>query len=786
MSLKTMAADRSIWVLIAAWLSLIGFSFFWQKTQHENAAIEFAYIEARSQFNKDLLFRRWASGHGGVYAPPTEKSPPNPYLAHIPGRDVTTQDGRKLTLINPAYMTRQVHELAAEQSGMRAHITSLKPIRPENAPDEWERKALGTFEKGQAEMVSREMMDGEPVYRFMRALLVEQSCLKCHAEQGYKVGDVRGGISATVSLTPYLEVVDKDFRSMLAEHLAIALVGLFGIWWFFNRLTRAQRVLKQSEQRFHSVFEAVDDAIFIHDAQTGKIEDVNQRMCEMYGFSREQACTKKIGDISENAGRYSEEQAFSRVVLAKTQGPQTFEWHARRASGELFWVEVGLRAARIGDQEKVLAVVRDISERKAVEAELEKYRETLESQVASRTAELNLAKDAAESANFAKSQFLANMSHEIRTPMNAILGMAHLLGRDGLGAKQRDRLDKISVAGNHLLEVINSILDLSKIEAGRIVLDEAPLDVAEIVQTVQSMILEPARAKGLRLLVECDAFPPHLIGDATRLQQAFLNYASNAVKFTEAGDVVLRARIEKESAHSLVVRFEVQDTGIGIASETIPRLFSPFEQADGSTTRKYGGTGLGLAITRRLAEVMGGCVGVRSVVGEGSTFWLTALLQKGLLCESPAPASSLDLEKAIRARHAGARILIVDDEPFSLEVARSIVELAGLEGIVVDSGESAVRQAQQGRFAAILMDIQMPGMDGVEASGRIRQIPGYEDVPILALTANAFAEDIARYLAAGISQVLTKPLDLDKLLQALQTWLDDRSASRADQADRPS
>ena len=351
MSLKTMAADRSIWVLIAAWLSLIGFSFFWQKTQHENAAIEFAYIEARSQFNKDLLFRRWASGHGGVYAPPTEKSPPNPYLAHIPGRDVTTQDGRKLTLINPAYMTRQVHELAAEQSGMRAHITSLKPIRPENAPDEWERKALGTFEKGQAEMVSREMMDGEPVYRFMRALLVEQSCLKCHAEQGYKVGDVRGGISATVSLTPYLEVVDKDFRSMLAAHLAIALVGLFGIWWFFNRLTRAQRVLKQSEQRFHSVLEAVDDAIFIHDAQTGKIEDVNQRMCEMYGFSREQACTKKIGDISENAGRYSEEQAFSRVVLAKTQGPQTFEWHARRASGELFWVEVGLRAARIGDQE---------------------------------------------------------------------------------------------------------------------------------------------------------------------------------------------------------------------------------------------------------------------------------------------------------------------------------------------------------------------------------------------------------------------------------------------------
>ncbi len=758
--------------MVVAWLLLIGFSLFWQKSQDERAAIEFAYVEARGQFENDLLFRRWASGHGGVYVPPTEKSPPNPYLKHLPERDLTTTDGRSLTLINPAYMTRQVHELAAERSGMRAHITSLNPVRPENAADEWETAALKAFENGKKEVASRETMDGEPVFRFMRPLLVEPSCLKCHEHQGYRVGDIRGGISATVSLTPYLEIAAKDFRHLLAAHLAIGAFGVFGIGWFFQRLVRARLTLRSSEQRFHSVFDAVNDAIFIHDAASGKIEEVNQRMCEMFGLEREQACAMNVGDLSANVAPFSEAEAVTKIGQARTAGAQTFEWLARKADGALFWVEVSLRSARIGEQEKVLAVVRDISERKATEAELEKYRVNLETQVAARTAELSLAKDAAESANLAKSQFLANMSHEIRTPMNAILGMTHLLRRDDLTLRQRERLDKVATAGKHLLNVINNILDLSKIEAGKITLREAPVDVAGVVEAVRSLLVEPAQAKGLRLRVACGIFPENLCGDSTRLQQALLNYASNAVKFTEAGEVVLRARIEEETEEALVVRFEVQDSGIGIAATDLARLFSPFEQADGSTTRRYGGTGLGLAITRRLAEAMGGAVGAESTVGEGSTFWLTARLKKRSVAQGAGQASNAELETSIRLRHGGARILVVDDDSSNLDVTRSLVEAAGLHADVVSSGEAALLRVRQETYALILMDIQMPMMDGIEATQRIRAIPACATMPILAVTANAFAADATRYLEAGIDQVLTKPLELNQLLLALNVWLD--------------
>ena len=768
--MQSMLGNRGAWTVTAVWLALISVSLYWQKSQADRAATEFAHIEARAQFDKDLLIRRWASAHGGVYVPPTEASPPNPYLKHLPERDVMTTSGKSLTLINPAYMTRQVHELAA-QSGIRAHITSLDPIRRENAADDWETRALKAFAEGRPEVGSREMIGDEPVYRFMRPLKVEASCLKCHAAQGYKIGDIRGGISATVSLMPYLQVNAREFRHLLAAHAAIGLIGVLGIWWYFYRQTRARAILRSSDQRFHSVFDAVNDAILIHDARTGKLEEVNQRMAEMYGVTREEVLASKAADFSEGKAPYSEADALEKIRRAAVEGPQTFEWRARKGDGTLFWVEISLRLAKLGGSEKVLAVVRDISERKGAEAALEKYRADLELQVVSRTAELRSAKEAAEAANVAKSLFLANMSHEIRTPMNAILGMAHLLGRDELSPKQRDRLGKISVAGKHLLHVIGSILDLSKIEAGKMSLHEGSVDLAGILGAVTHLLAESAQAKGLRLVVEGDCLTERLSGDATRLQQAVLNYASNAVKFSDAGEVVLRARRVEESAHDLLVRIEVQDSGIGVPPEAIPRLFMPFEQADGSMTRKYGGSGLGLAITRRLAEAMGGAVGVESVPGKGSTFWLTARLKKLPAETLPSLRSGREAEESIRRRHGGERVLVVDDEPLGREVTKAMVEMAGIEVDAVAGGEEAIQHAQRHRYALILMDIQMPVIDGTETTGRIRRLDGYSDVPILALTANAFAEDAARYLEAGMNQVLTKPVEMEELMRALESWL---------------
>ena len=260
-----------------------------------------------------------------------------------------------------------------------------------------------------------------------------------------------------------------------------------------------------------------------------------------------------------------------------------------------------------------------------------------------------------------------------------------------------------------------------------------------------------------------------------QLQQALLNYATNAIKFTETGDVTLHPSLQEEDAESVLVRFAVEDTGIGIAPETLPRLFGAFEQADNSTTRKYGGTGLGLAITRRLAEQMGGEAGVESTPGVGSTFWFTARLKKGAEAMIPPQADPADFEMALRQRHAGKRILVVDDEPINREIARLQLEAAGLDVDTAVDGVDAIALACQTAFAAILMDMQMPRLDGLEATRRIRELPGYRDTPILAMTANAFVEDKMRCLDAGMDDFLIKPFIPELLFATLLKYLDARS-----------
>ena len=413
----------------------------------------------------------------------------------------------------------------------------------------------------------------------------------------------------------------------------------------------------------------------------------------------------------------------------------------------------------------------DITERVRNEEELRQYRLHLEELVARRTEELAVAKEAAEAANVAKSAFLANMSHEIRTPLNAITGMAHLIRRSGLEADQIDRLDRLELAGEHLLEIINAILDLSKIEAGKFTLEEAPLKVASILGNVASIMRDRVLAKHLVLNVEPGPSLPPLLGDQTRLQQALLNYVTNAIKFTDAGSITLRASVDEEDADSVVLRFEVVDTGIGIAKEDLQRLFGAFEQADNSTTRKYGGTGLGLAITRKLAHMMGGDAGGADQPGQGSIFWLTARVKKSDIGEVATETELPGADETLRRTFPGSRILLVEDEPINQEVAQAMLDDVGLLVDIADDGLAALQMLGSNSYDLILMDMQMPRMDGLTATREIRRMAQGGSIPILAMTANAFAEDKARCLEAGMNDFITKPVDPGRLYAMVLKWL---------------
>ncbi len=404
--------------------------------------------------------------------------------------------------------------------------------------------------------------------------------------------------------------------------------------------------------------------------------------------------------------------------------------------------------------------------------ELEAHRDRLEQEVAQRTGELVKARDAAQAAALAKASFLANMSHEIRTPLNAIIGLNYLIRRGEVMPEHAQHLDKMSNASKHLLAIVSDVLDLSKMDAGRLQLESADFPLSAILDNVRSIIAESARRKGLEVEIDRDAVPHWLRGDAMRLRQALLNLAGNAVKFTRRGRIVLGAQLLREDGDRLHVRFSVQDTGLGIDAALIPRLFQPFEQADASTSRRFGGTGLGLAITQRLVRLMGGECGVDSEAGVGSTFWFEVPLARAHGATSTAlDADGAAAEAQLRRDHGGARVLLAEDDEVNREVALAILQGIGLHVETARDGNEAVAMAGDGGYDLVLMDMQMPHLDGLAATRAIRATAASANVPIIALTANTFDEDRQACAEAGMDDFIAKPMNVEAIYGTLLKWL---------------
>ncbi len=860
--------ERYVWASVVIWTIVIAASLIWHTFHTKKETLELSQTQARTAYEKDITYRRWNAGHGGVYVQVTEKTQPNPHLSDVPERDITTPSGKVLTLMNPAYMTRQAHELEKQKLGIRGHITSLNPIRPENAPDPWETEALRAFERGETEISSVEGIQGKKYMRLMRPLITEKGCLKCHAKQGYHEGDIRGGLSVSIPMEPFLAFERKHIQTFILIYGMLWIVGLGGIslgtkklirtdkerrqaekalqkandelerrveertadlkkvnralktlsecnqilvrsadesdllhgicrvivevgcyrlaWIGYaqqdkkrtvkpvaqagyeegyldtlnitwadtergrgptgtairsakpaickNMLTdphfapwcneaikrgyassivlpliddgqtfgalniyatepdafdaeevklltelandlafgimslrtrderkRAVEALKESEQRFKAIFDNAADGILLADTENKIFYSGNSMICKMIGYSQEEIKTLGLIDIHpEKDLSYVTEQVEKQIRGELTL---TRDIPVKRKDGSVFYADINSFPIILAGKTYLVGIFRDITERKQAEKKIKEYTETLEEKIQERTKEienanvelqvlnkeLDLRRQEAEYAKLrameasrAKSDFLANMSHELRTPLNSIIGFSEILQDElygKLNEKQREYVSDILGSGTHLLELISDILDLSKVESGKLELELSRFYLRDILNTSMTMLREKAMKHNinLRLQIGPDA-DLEIEADDRKLKQIMFNLLSNALKFTsDGGSVSVQARLLNSEQYLVnskklftddyslttdrdFIEISVEDTGIGIKPEDIPKLFKEFSQIESAYTKTYEGTGLGLALTKRLVELHGGRIWVESEFGKGSKF----------------------------------------------------------------------------------------------------------------------------------------------------------------------
>ncbi|HEY5654068.1 MAG TPA: transporter substrate-binding domain-containing protein [Pontiella sp.] len=517
----------------------------------------------------------------------------------------------------------------------------------------------------------------------------------------------------------------------------------------------------ESEQRLRQMFENSPDAVFVID-QEGQIIAANSRTAEFLKMEKQDLLTKNIKDLTPET-HHSELQANIKKWFSG-ESSET-ESACIASNGTIFPVEMTSSLQILNDRKVVQLHARDMTLRKEAELKIIKAQKLAEDArgMAIRSREI------AENASQAKSEFLANMSHEIRTPLNGIVGMAQLLSDTQLNEEQINCIDTIQQSTDGLLQIINHVLDISKIEAGQIELHETIIDLHDLCDRMFNRFRPQAEEKSLRLRCECqDNVPAYVRGDQGLLEQLLINLISNALKFTHKGSVTLNIENPKHDSQYAELNIHVIDTGIGISEEKQEVIFEKFIQADSSTKRRYGGTGLGLAICKQLVEIMGGSIAVTSALGEGSTFSCKVILP---LSMPPDAASNLNITKTKTVKHPGVRVLLVEDNLVNQKVTATILEKAGCVVEAVNNGQDAIQQIQINSYDIVLMDCQMPVMDGIEATNLIREMDKpISQTPIIAITAHAMKDDRKKCINCGMDDYISKPIQRHELIELIDKY----------------
>jgi PAS domain S-box-containing protein len=552
-----------------------------------------------------------------------------------------------------------------------------------------------------------------------------------------------------------------DEVGVLARHL----------YGMLDAIGEKNKELTENESRFRAFFERALVGLAITSPEKGWLQ-VNDALCEMLGYSREEITQMTWAEITHADDLALDLTQFNRLLSGEIEG-YLLDKRFIHKCGNVVYTRLAVSCVHKfqGGVDYLVAMVEDITERIHAEQELRRYKDHLEEEIQHRTTDLVLARDAAETANRAKSIFLANMSHELRTPMNAILGFSSLMRQDpDLRPEQRDNLDIINRSGEHLLTLINDVLEMSKIEAGRTQLDITPFDLGNMVRDVADMMHLRAQQKGLQLLIDQSSqFPRYIKGDEARLRQIFINLIGNAVKFTQQGGVTVRLSTIEDAISHLII--EVKDTGPGISSADQQRLFQPFVQL-GKQAADNKGTGLGLAITRQYVQLMNGSISVDSTLGKGSLFRVELPLEEATASEVNLPAKAMQGEViGLAPNQPSYRILIVEDQLENQLLLTQLMQRIGLESKVADNGEQGVQLFQSWHPHLIWMDRRMPVMDGMEATQAIRALPDGQEVKIVAVTASAFMEQREEMITAGMNDVVRKPYRFNEIYDCLSQQL---------------